>query len=488
MTRNPTLFQSLIPIIFLITFLIFNVNYFDDTLGGANQITLILSAAVASVIAISLKRKWKDILNGMVKSISSAMPSILILLMIGALAGTWLISGVVPAMIYYGLKILSPSIFLFATISICAMVSLATGSSWSTIATIGVALMGIGITLGFGKGIIAGAIISGAYFGDKMSPLSDTTNLAPAMAGTDIFTHIKYMLYTTIPSLIIALIFFLIMGFAFDSKNTETDINIVLTAISNKFFISPVLFIVPVILIIIIIKKVPPLPALLAGTLLGGICAIIFQPDIIKEITDTQNNYALTSYISVMKSMFGNINIDSDVVAVKKLFSTSGMSGMLNTIWLILAAMVFGGAMDAGGFLKKITQALIRFATNTGSLVAATASSCIFFNLTASDQYISIVVPGRMFAKVFKDKGYKPELLSRTLEDAGTVTSPLIPWNTGGATQSRVLGVDVVSYLPYAIFNIISPLMTVFFAYMNIKIRKFADNKTTLPDINKDSN
>lgn len=486
MIKKPTLFQSLIPILFLITFLILNVRFFDDTLEGANQVILLLAAGVATIIAIRLKIRWDDMLDGMIKSISSAMPSILILLMIGALAGTWLISGVVPAMIYYGLKILNPTIFLFATISICAMVSLATGSSWSTIATIGIALMGIGMTLGINKGAIAGAIISGAYFGDKMSPLSDTTNLAPAMAGTDIFTHIKYMLITTVPSLVIALSFFLILGFTYTFENTIADVNAVSTAISEKFYISPVLFIVPIILIIIIVKKVPPIPALLAGTLLGGIFAVIFQPDIIREIAGEGSVFAVSSYIAVMKSIFGSVDIDSNVEIVKKLFSTSGMSGMLNTIWLILSAMVFGGAMDAGGFLKRITQTLIKFAKSTGSLVGATASACIFFNLTASDQYISIVVPGRMFAKVYKEKGYKPELLSRTLEDAGTVTSPLIPWNTGGATQSRVLSVDVVSYLPYCVFNIVSPFMSVLIAYLNFKIRRIDDKEVSESNILKD--
>jgi len=479
MIKKPTLFQSLIPIIFLIIFLVLNVRYFDDTLEGANQIILLLSAAVAAIIAISLKVKWKNIINGMVNSIGSAMPSILILLMIGALAGTWLISGVVPAMIYYGLQILNPTIFLFATVIICALVSIATGSSWSTIATIGIALMGIGITLGFNKGAIAGAIISGAYFGDKMSPLSDTTNLASAMVGTDIFTHIRYMLYTTVPSLIITLLFFLILGFSYNHGNNTTDINAVLTAIEAKFYISPLLFIVPVILIIIIIKKVPPLPALFAGTILGGIFAIIFQPDIIKQIADVHENYAISSYISIVKSMYGKVSIDSNVEIVKNLFSTNGMAGMLNTIWLIIAAMVFGGAMETAGFLKRITETLIKFAKSTGSLVAATAGACIFLNTTASDQYISIVVPGRMFAKIYKEKGYKPELLSRTLEDAGTVTAPLIPWNTGGATQSRVLGVDVISYLPYCIFNIISPIMTVLVAYLNFKIRRISDKEIT---------
>ena len=475
-TRQPTLFAALIPIVFLIGLLSLNVYFFgDDTLGGSNQIALLLSAAFAGLMAKHLGYEWDSMLKGVVKSISSAMPSILILLLIGALAGTWLLSGIVPAMIYYGLKILNPTIFLFATVIICAVVSLATGSSWSTVATIGIALLGIGKTLGFGEGIVAGAIISGAYFGDKISPLSDTTNLAPAMAGTDLFTHIRYMLYTTVPSLVIALLIFLFYGFSIDFKSSEAGANQVLEMLSSSFYISPVLFIVPAILIFIIIKKVPPLPALLAGTLLGGVFAIIFQPEIINHVANESKSYVEASYISVMKAMFGEISIVKEDNIMSDLLSTSGMAGMLNTIWLILSAMVFGGLMDASGLLKRITNEVIKFAKSTGSLVASTAATCMFFNLTASDQYLAIVVPGKMYSEIYKTRNLKPEVLSRTLEDAGTVTSVLVPWNTCGATQSTVLGVPVISYLPYAFFNIVSPMMTILFAYLNIKIRKIKD-------------
>ncbi len=470
--RRPKLIEAFIPIIFLIGLLSLNVIYFDDTLEGANQIALLLAAAVAAVIATYLGVNWKSVREGIVKSIGSAMSSILILLIIGALSGTWLISGVVPSLIYYGLDILSPSIFLFAAVVISGIVSLATGSSWSTIATIGVALLGIGSALGISEGLIAGAIISGAYFGDKMSPLSDTTNLAPAMAGTDLFTHIKYMMYTTVPTMSITLIIFLVIGFNYDFAKTTNNVETVRTAIAGTFNITPWLFLVPLILIIIIIKKVPPIPALLAGTLLGGIFAVIFQPDIINQVAGKMDNYFVGSYVAVIKAMYGKIAIITSNVEVNDLLSTTGMSGMLNTIWLIMSAMVFGGVMESAGLLVRITQAILKFVKSTGSLVASTAVSCIFFNITASDQYISIVVPGRMFAKTYKEKGYKPELLSRTLEDAGTVTSVLIPWNTGGATQARVLGVSTMTYLPYCFFNIISPMMTVFYAYMNIKIRR----------------
>lgn len=477
--KSPTLLQSFIPIIILIILLGLNVKYFgDDTLSGSNQIALILASGVAGLMAIKLGLKWKDVRATVVKSISSAMPSILILFLIGSLAGTWMISGVVPMLIFYGLKILNPVIFLFASVIICAIISLATGSSWSTIATIGIALLGIGSTLGFQPGLVAGAIISGAYFGDKMSPLSDTTNLAPAMAGTDLFTHIRYMTLTTGPSIIITLIIFLVIGFTSSVESNSTDVNAVLDAIQGKFNVSPFLLLVPAFLIFIIIKKVAPLPALLAGTLAGALFAIIFQPDVVREVAATGGIFAKQAYIGIMKTMFGAVSVVTDNDSVNELLSTRGMAGMMNTIWLIITAMVFGGIMESAGMLVRITQTIMKVVHNAGSLVAATVSTCLFFNLTASDQYLSIVVPGRMFSKTYRDMGYKPELLSRTLEDSGTVTSVLIPWNTCGATQSSILGVPTLTYLPYAFFNLISPLMSIFMASFNIKIRRIKEGDT----------
>lgn len=472
---KPSLLAALTPILLLIVLLSLNVYFFkDDTLSGANQIALLLAATLAAVIAVVLGHNWFDVRAQIVKSISSAMPSILILLLIGSLAGTWLLSGVVPAMIYYGLKILHPKIFLFATVVICSLVSLATGSSWSTVATIGVALLGIGNALGFSQGVVAGAIISGAYFGDKMSPLSDTTNLAPAMAGTDLFTHIRYMTLTTGPTIIITLIIFLIMGFTHKVGGEQANIQSTLEAIKSAFNITPWLFLVPIILIAAILKRMPPLPAIMFGTLLGALFAFIFQPQVIAQVSYVNGSYIKTSYVAIVQSMFGDISIPTSDIHVKDLLTTRGMAGMLNTVWLILAAMVFGGVMEAGGFLVRITQSIIDFARSTGSLVATTVATSLFFNITASDQYIAIVVPGKMFSKTYRDRGLKPEVLSRTLEDSGTVTSALIPWNTCGATQSTVLGVPVISYLPYAFFNLISPLMTIFMASFNIKIRRYA--------------
>ena len=470
---NQSFFGALLPIIFLIALLSFNVYlYGDDSLGGANQLALLLSAAFATIMGLKSGTSWKSILKGVSNSIASTTPAIIILLLIGSLAGTWLISGIVPTMIYYGLQILNPKIFLVAAAIICAIVSLASGSSWSTIATVGIALLGIGNALDISNGLTAGAIISGAYFGDKMSPLSDTTNLAPAMAGTDLFTHIKYMMYTTIPSFVISILIFLFIGLSMDNTQNSDDITNLLMAIESSFNISPWLFLVPVIVLLLIMKKVPALPALFAGTLLGGIFAIIFQPHLIIELSGIDSNFFQASYVTIINAMGSETSINTSNEMINDLLSSGGMYGMLNTIWLIICAMCFGGVMEASGALKKISQSIIQYAENTGSVIATTACTCLFFNVTASDQYLSIVVPGRMYADTFKDKGLAPENLSRTLEDSGTVTSVLVPWNTCGATQSAVLGVATMTYLPFCFFNIISPLMTILYGYLGFKIKK----------------
>jgi len=411
----------------------------------------------------------------MLKSINSAMGAMLILLMIGSLSGTWLLSGIVPAMIYYGLKILNPTIFLFAACIACAVVSLATGSSWTTVATIGIALLGIGKALGLHEGVIAGAIVSGAYFGDKMSPLSDTTNLAPAMAGTDLFTHIKYMVITTVPSIGLTLLIFLVWGFVQDTSAVTTNTDSVLRTIENSFNLNPLLFLVPAVVVYLIVKKMPALPALLIGSLLGGVFAVIFQPDVVNQISGIEGNYLESSFTAVMRALTTTINVQTDNQMITDLLTGRGMAGMLNTIWLILTAMIFGGVMESCGLLHRIAEEIIRFAHSTGSLVASTAATCVFFNITASDQYMAIAVPGRMFSDTYRERGYKPELLSRTLEDSGTVTSVLVPWNTCGATQAGVLGVATMVYAPYTFFCLISPFMTVLQAYLNYKIRRIDD-------------
>ena len=479
--KKPSLFIALVPIVFLIILLSINVWIFgDDTISGSNQLTLLFAATLAAILGSFYKIKFKDMLDGAVDSISSAMAALIILLLIGSLAGTWMMSGIVPSMIYYGLDLLNPSIFLVAACIICSIVSLATGSSWSTIATIGIAMLGIGNALGIHQGLTGGAIISGAYFGDKMSPLSDTTNLAPAMAGTDLISHIKYMMWTTIPSITISLIIFLLIGLNLKSENGELkQVEIMQSALSNSFNVSLWSLLVPLIVIAMIIKKIPAIPALLFGSLLGGLYGVVFQPDIIQEISGNFSNsfwqYCKNAYVSVIKAMTVDVNIETNNLAVNDLISTSGMSGMLNTIWLIICAMSFGGIMEKTGFLAIITNSLMNFVNSRKSLFLTTSGTCIFLNITASDQYLAIVVPGRMFASSYKKYDLDPKNLSRTLEDTATVTSPLIPWNTCGATHAGVLGISTFIYLPYCFFNLISPIITLIFAYANIRIARLKD-------------
>ena len=483
--NKPSLATALLPIFLLITLLSINVLIFgDNTTSGSNQLTLLISAAFAAILGLFYGSNYKEMLDGAIESISSAMGALIILLLIGSLAGTWMMSGIVPSMIYFGLKLLSPSIFLFAACIICSVVSLATGSSWSTIATIGIAMLGIGNALGINEGLTCGAIISGSYFGDKMSPLSDTTNLAPAMAGTDLISHIKYMMWTTIPSIIITLIVFFIIGLNLDAQVGQlTQIESLQNALSTSFNISSWTLIVPIIVIIMIIKKVPSIPALLFGSIAGGVYGAIFQPNIIEEISGSVSvsslDYIKKSYIAVVNAMTVDVDIQTSNIAVNDLISTSGMSGMLNTIWLIICAMSFGGIMEKTGFLSTITNSLMKFVNSQKSLILTTSGTCLFLNITASDQYLAIVVPGRMFASSYKKYGLDPKNLSRTLEDTATVTSPLVPWNTCGATHAGVLGISTFIYLPYCFFNLISPLMTLIFAYGNIKIAKLSKDKIT---------
>ena len=476
--KQPSFLMAFMPIIILIAFLAINVYVFgDNATGGPNQVALLFGAVVATAIGFGYGYTWKEIQNGIIKSIKSSLGAILILLIIGALSGTWMISGVVPTMIYYGLQILSPSYFLVASCIICAIVALATGSSWSTVATVGVALLGIGSVMGISEGMIAGAIISGAYFGDKMSPLSDTTNLAPAMAGTDLFTHIRYMMFTTIPTLIITLIIFTFIGFSLETKADAAGIENMLSIIDSSFYISPILFIVPLVVIGLIIMKVDALPALFIGTIAGGIAAVIAQPEIVNQLSGIEDNYLRSSYTTFFSSIAGESNLQTGDQGMNELLSTGGMSGMLNTIWLVLCSMSFGGAMEVTGMLKKITSSFIKSVESAATLVAKTASTCIFFNATASDQYLAIVVPGRMFADSYKECDLKPENLSRTLEDSGTVTSVLFPWNTCGAYHAGVLGVATGTYWMYCFFNLISPFMTILLAVLNFKIRRFSKSQ-----------
>ena len=471
--KKPQLSLSvaLLPLIILVVLLTYNVTIFgDDALSGSNQFILLLGGGVAGLLGHRNKVTYGEMLQKVGENLQSVTGPILILLLVGALTGTWLLSGIIPAMIDFGLQIANPRFFLPACVLISALVSLATGSSWSTSATIGIALIGIGKALDLPVGMVAGAVISGAYFGDKLSPLSDTTNLAPAMAGSELFAHIRYMLYTTLPCIVITLLLFIVLGWSFSSSG-EVNTSFLSESIREKFNITPWLFLVPLTVIIMIIKKTPSLLALFVGTLLGGLFALIFQTQLLMDLSES----SVLNFKTIYKSIFNAITVDTQIETndplLNELFSSGGMQGMLGTIWLIICAMVFGGVMDAIGALQAISNAFLKWAQNNFQLIAGTAATSLTVNLTASDQYLAIVVPGKMFAKAYGDRKLAPENLSRTLEDAGTVTSVLVPWNTCGAYQSGVLGVGVAEYFFYAFFNWLSPLMTLSYAYFKIKIK-----------------
>lgn len=452
--KEATILHALIPIIALIVALGVSIIQFE----ADPHIPLLFGSIIASCVAIfALKFSWDELEKGAIETIQMAMQAIIILMVVGTLIGTWLLSGTVPAMIYYGLELLSPGIFLVATTLIAAIVSISTGSSWTTAGTIGVALMGVGQGLGIPAPIVAGATISGAYFGDKMSPLSDTTNLAPAMAGSTLFEHIKYMFWTTVPSLIIALVIYGIIGARYASSALDTsNIEVIQTAIANNFYISPVLLLPPIIVIVLVLLKIPALPGLMAGTVLGGIFATIFQGADLGGIIDAAH--------------YG-FGIESGSEMVDELISGGGLDGMLWTVSLILLAMIFGGILEKTGMLQAVGNGILKFANNTGSLVLATILTSLAVNVLAADQYLAIVIPGRMYKGVFDERGLEPRLLSRTLEDAGTLLSPLVPWNTCGAFMSTALGVSTGAYIPYAFLNLINPLVAIFYAYTGISIK-----------------
>lgn len=469
--RELSIWEALVPVIILMGMLAYNIFIANGEWFGeySNQFILLFGGFVAMVVGLFNKTSISTMAAEVWENLKSIFVPIMILLLVGALAGSWLISGVIPAMVYYGLQVLNPEIFLPASVVIAAIISIATGSSWTTSATVGIALVGIGSAIGVPSGMIAGAVISGAYFGDKMSPLSDTTNLAPAMAGTDLFTHIKYMAFTTVPSITITLIVFAILSFTTDVAG-QTDIAGFLGTIDSTFNISPWLFLVPVIVIALILLKAKPLVALSAGVISAIIFAIIFQPQIIELISGNIPG-------AIAQAIFVDVSIETDNEKINDLFSSGGVLGMLWTILLIISAMIFGGIMDGIGALSRITKELLKLAKSIFGLFASTVLSCIGLNIVASDQYLAIVIPGKMFKKAYDDRGLAPENLSRTLEDSGTVTSVLIPWNTCGAYQSGVLGVSVSEYFAYAMFNYISPVMTLIFAAFKIKIRMLADAK-----------
>ena len=464
--KELSLGEALIPVVILMCMLAYNIFFAGGELLGeySNQYILLTAGFIATIVGLFNKVTLNTMVLEILENIKSVFIPITILFLVGALAGTWLVSGIIPAMVYYGLQVLNPAIFLPASIVIAAIISIATGSSWTTSATVGIALVGIGSALGIPTGMIAGAVISGAYFGDKMSPLSDTTNLAPAMAGTDLFTHIKYMAFTTVPTITITLIVFSIISLNIETTGS-TDVSDLLNIIKNTFNITPYLFIVPMVVIGLILLKTKPLIALGTGVLLAAVFALIFQTEILEEISTS-------NFKSIWNAIFVDTEIKTDNEKLNKLFSSGGMKGMIWTILLIISAMIFGGVMDAIGALARVTKELLKLATSVFGLFSSTVFSCLGLNIIASDQYLAIVIPGKMFAKAYQDRGLAPENLSRTLEDSGTVTSVLVPWNTCGAYQSTVLGVSVFDYFAYAIFNYLSPFMTLIFAAFNIKIRQ----------------
>lgn len=452
--KNIGLGAALIPVVFLIAALSIVIGVFHQD----PHIPIILAAGVAAAVALFHKHSWKEIQDGMVHGITLAMGAILILMIVGTLIGTWIQGGVVPSMIYYGLKILSPGIFLVATLVICSIVSLGTGSSWSTAGTVGVALIGVGSGLGIPVPIVAGAIVSGAYFGDKMSPLSDTTNLAPAVAGSDLFSHIRHMVYTTTPGYVISLVLYGLIGTKYSGGSIDSNnIRTILSTLDAHFFIHPVLLLPPLLVIIMVVKKVPPLPALLGGTLLGAFFSMITQSDSLADVLLA----AKSGYVST-----------TGVALVDDLLTRGGLDYMMNTVALILCALSFGGIMERTGMLEVLAAALLKRVRRTGSLVATTILSCIGMNAIASDQYMAIVIPGRMYKNAFDRRGLHPKNLSRALEDSGTLSSPLIPWNSCGAFMGATLGVNPLLYLPYAFLNLTNPLVSIFYGYTGLTMTK----------------
>jgi Na+:H+ antiporter, NhaC family len=477
--REPTLTEALIPVVALIFFLantLFTFTYsFGDAgaeavggwnvlgfhighRGGDPHLSLILAAAVAAGLGLRLGHSWKSIETGMVEGIKVGMSAILILIVIGALIGTWIASGIVPMLIVCGLKALSPTFFLAATCLVCAIVSLSTGSSWTTAGTVGVALIGVGEALGVPLGMAAGAVVSGAYFGDKVSPLSDTTNLAPAVAGSELFEHIRHMAYTTVPALIISILLYLALGFfVVPGEGDTSNVALYQETIAGAFNLNPLLLLPPLLVIGMVIYRIPALPALLGGAVLGALFAVIFQG---------------AGWGEILTAVHSGYSPDTGVAAVDELLENGGMLNMMTTVALILCALSFGGVMEKTRMLAVIANAILSLAKSTGSLILATVATCVGMNVIAPDQYLSIVVPGRMYREAYEQRGLHAKNLSRTLEDAGTLTSPLVPWNTCGAFMTGALAVNPITFLPFAFLNLLTPMIAILYGYTGWKIER----------------
>ena len=477
--KKITMFRvgmSLIPILILVTLLALNISIFgSDAILGASQVALLFSAGVAIWLAMWLfKVPWQDFEETIKSNIGDVTTAIVILFLIGAISGTWTVSGIVPTFIYYGVKIISPKVFLLTACIICALVSVTIGSSWTTIATIGVALLGIGKALGFSDGMIAGAIISGAYFGDKISPLSDTTVLASSMSKVPMFDHIRYLMYTTVPSIVITLVIFTILGFSHSGSDSSL-INEYTSVLDSKFNITPWLLIVPALTAVMIARRMPALIVLALSTATAAIAAIIFQPDIIREIGASiagDGSNAKILFTGTIESIYNSVSIETGNPEVNQLVASKGMLGMLNTVYLIICAMCFGAALKASGMLRHLASMILPLTKRRTSLVTSTVVTGTALNGIVSDQYLAIILTSSLFKDVYEKEGYENRLLSRSVEDSATVTSPLYPWSSCGMTQATILSVPTLAYLPYCFFNLISPLMSITVAAIGYKILK----------------
>lgn len=477
--KDPSLLDALIPILSLIFMLGMSVYYFGDNSSyGPNQIVLMICTAIVVIIGIKNGQGWSTIEKAIVKGISTAMVAILILLLVGGLIGTWILAGIVPTMIYYGLNILSPDYFYVASCLICAVIAISIGSSWTVAGTIGISLIAMAAALGLSLEITAGAIISGAYFGDKMSPLSDTTNLAPAVTGTNLFDHIEHMVWTTVPSLIIAAIIFLIIGLQSDSAAELSSLDTTLSILQSQFNLSLWLLLPLFIVFFMAVKKIPAIATIFIGGLLGGVFAIIFQSD--KIMLGVDSDLSSTSHVltTVWSALYDGYQSDSGNEVIDDLLSRGGMSSMLNTIWLIITALSFGAVLEHTGLLQRIVSSILGMVRSTGSLIASTVVTCIGCNILTADQYMAIVLPGRMYKVEFEKRGLDPRNLSRTLEDSATMTSALIPWNTCGAFMASTLGVATLAYLPFAFFNYLNPIISVIYGYTGFKLIPLEQGKT----------
>ncbi len=472
--RTPSLADALIPVVSLVLMLWLSVKLFgSDSSSGPNQIVLTIGAAIAAIVAIKNGYRWLEIQKAIIAGISTAMGAIMILLSVGALIGTWLMAGTVPSLIYYGLELLNPQIFYAAACLICAIASLATGSSWTVAGTLGVALIGVSMGLGLSPAIAAGAIISGAYFGDKMSPLSDTTNLAPAVVETDLFTHIRHMVWTTAPSFLIALIIFTVIGLGVDVQSGSPALRELVIALDGTFNITPWALLPLVVVFFMAYKKLPPMPTILSGALLGGLLAVAIQPDVVLAFADSPK---LPQWMAMTKGVWlalaNGFVSDTGNSGVDNLLTRGGMSSMLVTIWLVLTALAFGSVLEHGGMLLRLIESALKTAKSTGSLVLTVVLSCIGINIVAADQYIAIVLPGKMYKAEFQKRKLAPKNLSRIIEDSGTLTSPLVPWNTCGAYMAATLDVATLTYLPFVFFNLINPVVSVIYGYTGFTIER----------------